>query len=71
MTLTVRQAAGSLLVVGIGGYELTPLGRAWLHLVGPAGVILFKRNIADAAPTRALLGKLPGCVDRTRFAALT
>jgi beta-N-acetylhexosaminidase len=55
--LTVRQAAGSLLVVGISGYELTSLDRAWLRLVGPAGVILFKRNIADASQTCALLNE--------------
>ncbi|HEY1768171.1 MAG TPA: beta-N-acetylhexosaminidase [Terracidiphilus sp.] len=52
---TLRQAAGELLVVGLAGTELTGLERAWLRLVGPGGVILFKRNIVDAAQTRALL----------------
>jgi beta-N-acetylhexosaminidase len=51
----VRHAAGSLLVVGLSGTELTGLERAWLKLVRPAGIILFKRNIVDAAQTRALL----------------
>lgn len=51
----LRHAAGSLLVVGLSGSELTGLERAWLRLVRPGGVILFKRNIADAAQTRALL----------------
>ena len=55
MTQSLRHAAGSLLVVGLGGPELTPLECAWLKLVRPGGVILFKRNIADAAQTRALL----------------
>jgi beta-N-acetylhexosaminidase len=55
MSRTVRAAAGSLLVVGLGGTELTNLERAWLKLVRPAGIILFRRNIADAAQTRALL----------------
>lgn len=55
MTASLRRAAGSLLVVGLGGTELTGLERAWLKLVRPAGVILFKRNIADARQTRALL----------------
>jgi beta-N-acetylhexosaminidase len=55
MSKTVRTAAGSLLVVGLGGTELTTLERAWLKLVRPAGIILFRRNIADAAQTRALL----------------
>jgi len=58
MTATVRQAAGSLLVVGLGGVELTGLERAWLKLVRPAGIILFRRNIADARQTRALLCEL-------------
>jgi beta-N-acetylhexosaminidase len=51
----LRHAAGSLLVVGLGGTELTGLERAWLQLVKPGGVILFKRNITEAAQTRALL----------------
>ena len=55
MTASLRRAAGSLLVVGLGGTELTGLERAWLKLVRPAGIILFKRNIADARQTRALL----------------
>ncbi len=55
MSKTLRSAAGSLLVVGLGATELTDLERAWLKLVRPAGIILFRRNIADAAQTRALL----------------
>jgi len=57
MKMNLRQAAGSLLVVGLGGTELTGLERAWLKLVRPAGVILFRRNIADARQTRALLAE--------------
>lgn len=63
MTASLRHDAGSLLVVGLGGTELTGLERAWLRLVRPAGVILFRRNIADARQTRALLG------DATRHCA--
>ena len=55
MKPTLRQAAGSLLVVGLSGTELTALERAWLKLVRPAGVILFRRNIVNAQQTRALL----------------
>jgi beta-N-acetylhexosaminidase len=55
MSANVRRAAGSLLVVGLAGTELTGLERAWLKLVRPAGIILFRRNIADAAQSRALL----------------
>ncbi len=55
MTAGLRHDAGSLLVVGLGGTELSGLERAWLKLVRPGGVILFRRNIADANQTRALL----------------
>ena len=60
MTTSLRRAAGSLLVVGLGGTELTSLERAWLKLVRPAGIILFRRNIADAQQTRALLTEATG-----------
>jgi beta-N-acetylhexosaminidase len=60
MTSSIRHAAGSLLVVGLGGTELTGLERAWLRLVRPGGIILFKRNITDAAQTRALLDEATG-----------
>jgi len=55
MTRNLRHAAGELLVAGLAGTELTGLERAWLKLVRPGGVILFKRNITDAAQTHALL----------------
>lgn len=60
MSESLRQAAGSLLVVGLNGTELTGLERAWLRLVRPGGVILFKRNIIDARQTRALLNEATG-----------
>ena len=60
MTETVRQAAGSLLVVGLNATELTALERAWLRLVRPGGVILFKRNVTDAQQTRDLLDEATG-----------
>ncbi|HUB30111.1 MAG TPA: beta-N-acetylhexosaminidase [Terracidiphilus sp.] len=60
MATGLRQAAGSLLVVGLSGTELTGLERAWLRLVRPGGVILFKRNIFDAKQARALLDESTG-----------
>jgi beta-N-acetylhexosaminidase len=60
MTANVRQAAGSLLVVGLAGTELTGLERAWLKLVRPAGIILFRRNIENPMQTRALLDEATG-----------
>ena len=62
MSATIRQAAGSLVVVGLNGTELTALERAWLRLVRPGGVILFKRNIAGAQQTRDLLEEATGFV---------
>ncbi|MGD0939392.1 MAG: beta-N-acetylhexosaminidase [Terracidiphilus sp.] len=57
MKANLRHAAGSLLVVGLGSTELSGLELAWLKLVRPAGVILFRRNIIDARQTRALLAE--------------
>jgi beta-N-acetylhexosaminidase len=60
MTANLRRAAGSLLVVGLSGMELTGLERAWMRVVQPAGVILFRRNIAHAEQTRQLLAEATG-----------
>lgn len=60
MTAPLRHAVGNLLVVGLSGVELTSLERAWLRLVRPGGVILFKRNIVNAAQTRGLLDEVTG-----------
>jgi beta-N-acetylhexosaminidase len=57
MTMNLRQAAGSLLVVGLESAEITCLERAWLKLVRPAGIILFRRNIVDVPQTRTLLNE--------------
>ncbi|HEV2137099.1 MAG TPA: beta-N-acetylhexosaminidase [Terracidiphilus sp.] len=53
--MELRRAAGNLLVVGLAGKELSAMERAWLKLIRPAGIILYKRNIADVAQTRTLL----------------
>ncbi|MGA9673239.1 MAG: beta-N-acetylhexosaminidase [Terracidiphilus sp.] len=68
MTANLRHAAGNLLVVGLSGTELTGLERAWLKLIRPAGIILFRRNIADTKQTRALLSDatVPGTKDSFR-----
>lgn len=67
MTTTLRHAAGSLIVVGLSGIELTGLERAWLRLVRPSGIILFKRNIADAHQTRSLLHEATGLCGAQTF----
>jgi len=63
-SLNLRHAVGSLLVVGLSGTELNSLERAWLRLLRPAGVILFRRNIKDAEQTRALLDEATGLCAR-------
>lgn len=60
----LRHAVGSLLVVGLSGTELTSLERAWLRLLRPAGVILFRRNIKDPEQTRVLLDEATGLCTR-------
>jgi beta-N-acetylhexosaminidase len=55
MTESLRHAAGSLLVVGLTGKELSAMERAWLKLIRPAGIILYRRNITDVKQTRAML----------------
>lgn len=52
---SLRAAVGSLMVVGLETTELSAMERAWLRVVRPAGIILFRRNICDAAQTRELL----------------
>jgi beta-N-acetylhexosaminidase len=54
---TLRADVGSLLVVGLESTSLSALERAWMRLVQPGGVILFRRNIAEAAQCRALLAE--------------
>ncbi len=43
------------MIVGLEGTGLSSLERAWLNLLRPSGVILFRRNIEQARQTTALL----------------
>jgi beta-N-acetylhexosaminidase len=54
-SISLRQAAGQVLVVGLEGLQPNAIETAWLRLLRPAGVILFRRNIESAAQTHALL----------------
>jgi beta-N-acetylhexosaminidase len=54
-SIPLRQAAGQVLVVGLEGAKLSATEAAWLRLLRPGGVILFRRNIESAAQTHALL----------------
>jgi len=61
--MTLRQAAGQVLVVGLERAELTALESAWLRLLQPGGVILFRRNIETAVQTHALAQAAAQVVD--------
>ncbi len=60
--MTLRQAAGQVLVVGLEGTQLSALEAAWLRLLRPGGVILFRRNIESrrADPCAASRGQAGG-----------
>lgn len=53
--MTLREQVGQLVIAGVEGTELSSLERAWLRLVRPTGIILFRRNIEQAAQVVALL----------------
>ena len=53
--MNLREAIGSLLIVGVEGTKLNAVEAAWLRLIRPSGVILFRRNIEEAAQVHALL----------------
>ncbi len=53
--MNLREQVGQLIIVGVEGVELSPLERAWLKLIRPGGVILFRRNIEQASQVTALL----------------
>ncbi len=54
---TLRDAIGQLLVVGFEGVEADAGLRRLLGEIRPGGVILFARNMVDAAQTHALLSE--------------
>ncbi|WP_446744529.1 beta-N-acetylhexosaminidase [Silvibacterium acidisoli] len=49
--MNLREQVGQLLIAGLEAQQLTAMEKAWLRLIRPGGVILFRRNIAD--PTQA------------------
>ena len=55
MSATLRHQVGQLIIAGLEGTELTTLERAWLKIVRPCGIILFRRNIEEADQTFELL----------------
>ena len=61
------QPVGQLLVVGFDGTEMSPRLRSLLTRIQPGGVILFARNIVDAAQTYKLLRDCQACVSAPMF----
>src|SRR5215472_11028153 len=57
-SLSLRQQVGQLMIMGFDGTDLLARLRTMLVTFQPAGVILFKRNIADAAQTHTLLRQI-------------
>lgn len=60
----LREAAGRVMMVGLGGTTLTDLERAWLRLIRPTGLILFRRNIESLPQAVALLREASQIIDR-------
>ena len=56
--MNLRQQVGQLIIAGVESTELSALESAWLKLVRPGGVILFRRNIEDAMQVTALLREI-------------
>jgi beta-N-acetylhexosaminidase len=53
--MKLREQVGQLVIAGVEGVELSAMERAWLRLIRPSGVILFRRNIEQAQQVVALL----------------
>src|SRR5581483_11990624 len=67
MSKTLRRQVGQLFIVGLGDTELTSVERAWLKLIRPSGVILFRRNIEEAAQTMQLLREVDEIIGAPNF----
>ena len=63
----LRQQVGQLLIMGFDGTEVSAHLRSMLGTLFPAGIILFKRNIAEAAQTHALLREAQKTVSAPMF----
>ena len=53
--MNLREQIGQLITVGVEGPGLSALERAWLKLIRPGGIILFRRNIEEARQVTTLL----------------
>src|SRR6185503_8334995 len=53
--MKLREQVGQLMIAGVESVELSAMERAWLRLIRPGGVILFRRNIEQATQVAELL----------------
>lgn len=53
--MKLREQVGQLIIAGVEGVELSAMERAWLRLIRPGGIILFRRNIEQATQVVELL----------------
>jgi beta-N-acetylhexosaminidase len=53
--MNLREQVGQLIIAGVESVELSPLERAWLKIIRPGGIILFRRNIEQSKQVTALL----------------
>ena len=60
--MSLRHDVGQLILVGLAGTELDVAERAWLRLLKPSGVGLFRRNIEEAEQVHALLASVTSTV---------
>lgn len=52
---TLRRLVGQMMIIGVESTQLTPAERAWIKLLQPGGIILFRRNIEAVPQIRELL----------------
>lgn len=65
--MNLREQVGQLIIVGVESVELSSIERAWLKLIRPGGVILFRRNIEQAAQVSALLREVASVIGAPLF----
>jgi beta-N-acetylhexosaminidase len=65
--LDLRQQVGQLLVMGFDGTDVTGQLRSMLGTLNPGGIILFKRNIEEAAQVHGLLRRAQQVVAAPMF----
>jgi len=63
----LRRQVGQLLIMGFDGTEVSARLKTTLAALSPGGVILFKRNIEEAAQTHALLRDVQKLAGRLLF----